>query len=172
MSECPTTVAGSSAVVRRDRLVAMVARIAGSDAEDVVQEAMLRLESDPVSLRASVEVDAWLRRVCLNLAFNRRRDLRRWRERAMRGGVAAAERAAESPEAAALRAEEQELVRSTLDRLDERHRSILMLRYSGFSYAEIGASLQMPTSSVGTTIARAERAFRIAYEEHSYDRLS
>lgn len=151
----------------RPRLVALAARVVGSDAEDVVQEAMLKLADDPVRSRPAVEVAAWLRRVCLNLAINRRRDLIRWRARGERG-EAGVPVPADDPEGALLRREEQEEVRAVLDRLSERHQTVLQLRYGGHSYAEIASTLDMPISSVGTTLARAEQAFRAAYTtEHS-----
>ncbi len=149
----------------RPRLVSLAARIVGDDAEDVVQEALIRLDSDPVRDRPAVEVTAWLRRVCLNLAFNRRRDNDRWRRRAFRTQVDDRHPPFDDPESAALQREEQERVRSALDLLSEKHRSVLLLRYSGHSYLEISQTLEMPASSVGTTLARAERAFRETYEE-------
>jgi RNA polymerase sigma-70 factor (ECF subfamily) len=47
--------------------------------------------------------------------------------------------------------------------MPERQQMVLHLRYSGLRYAEIAAVLDMPVSSVGTTLARAEQAFRAAY---------
>ncbi|MER3403974.1 MAG: hypothetical protein C4289_01315, partial [Chloroflexota bacterium] len=56
------------------------------EAEDVLQESFLRLDGAAVLRRPDEEVAAWLRRVCLNLAFNRLRDRRRARERLERAG--------------------------------------------------------------------------------------
>jgi RNA polymerase sigma factor (sigma-70 family) len=150
-------------VEQRPRLVGLVARVVDwTEAEDVVQEALLRLEADPVRDRPLPEVTAWLRRVSLNLAFNHRRDLGRWRQRTLRAGT---ETTVDDPEVESLRSEEREMVRSVLDQLTDRYRNVLVLRHSGHSYAEIAAVLQMPVSSVGTTLARAEAGFRAKYEE-------
>lgn len=146
----------------RPRLLALAARVVGSDAEDVVQEAMLKLAEDPVRDRPYVEVRAWLRRVCMNLAINRRRDLHRWRDRSERGLAGVGDQP-EEPEAVLIRLEQREQVRAVLDTLPEKQQVVLHLRYSGLSYAEIATSLGIPVSSVGTTLARAERAFRAAY---------
>jgi RNA polymerase sigma-70 factor (ECF subfamily) len=146
-------------------LVGLAARVVGSDAEDVVQEALIKLADDPVGRRPTVEVAAWLRRVCLNLAFNRRRDLDRWRARAARSELGPD--TPEPPDEVVIRQEEQERVRSVLDGLGDRPASVLLLRYSGHSYAEIAATLDIPISSVGSTLARAERAFRAAYPEET-----
>ncbi len=150
---------------QRPRLVALVARVVDwPDAEDVVQEALLKLDHDPIADRPLSEVTAWLRRVSLNLAFNHRRDLGRWRDRGLRAPV---EDVVDGPEAESLRREEREAVRSVLDRMTDRQRNVLVLRYAGHSYAEIAAALEMPVSSVGTTLARAEADFRSKYEEDS-----
>jgi RNA polymerase sigma-70 factor, ECF subfamily len=48
-------------------------------------------------------------------------------------------------------------------RLPERQRECLALRAEGLSYAEIAAALGVAPGSVGTLLARAERAFKEAY---------
>ncbi|HSH78327.1 MAG TPA: sigma-70 family RNA polymerase sigma factor [Herpetosiphonaceae bacterium] len=52
----------------------------------------------------------------------------------------------------------------TLAELPERQSSLLLLRYAGLSYAEIETVLELAPGSVGTLLARAERAFMSAYE--------
>lgn len=83
--EQPVLATSATLASHRSRLVALASRIAGADAEDVIQEAYLKLESDPVRSRPATEIVAWLRRVSLNLAINRRRDVERWRARGERG---------------------------------------------------------------------------------------
>ena len=58
----------------------------------------------------------------------------------------------------------RELVRQTLLELPERSREILGLRAEGFSYIDISSAMLISPGSVGTLLARAERAFRVAYE--------
>jgi DNA-directed RNA polymerase specialized sigma24 family protein len=55
-------------------------------------------------------------------------------------------------------------VRQTLARLEPRDRTVLLLRYSGFSYAEIANAVGVKPGSVGTTLARAQQRFKDAYE--------
>ena len=111
------------------------------EAEDVVQETFLKLDGHPVLDRPDGEVEAWLRRVCVNLAYNRLRGQRRGRERL----------------------EQQALVHRALWTLPERQRTCLLLRHAGYSYAEIAATLDLAVGSVGVLLARGERAFRDAY---------
>lgn len=142
------------------------------ESEDAVQEAFVRLIDAPVRDRPDDEVRAWLRRVCLNLSFNGVRDQRRARDRLERAGrlelvSPAAENA--DPAGIALRNEAQADVRRALARLSERQRNCLILRHSGYAYAEIAASLDVAPGSVGQILARAERAFRDAYQENEND---
>ncbi|HEV2870578.1 MAG TPA: sigma-70 family RNA polymerase sigma factor [Actinomycetota bacterium] len=152
------------------------------EAEDVVQETFLKLDGHPVLERPDPEVAAWLRRVCLNTAYNRLRGQRRATARLDR--AARAERAEDETDAGAsplldvLRAEQQRAVRRALNSLPERQRACLLLRHAGYSYAEIAATLDLAVGSVGVLLARGERAFREAYldsddaDPGAYDALS
>ena len=137
------------------------------EAEDVVQETFLKLDGHPVLERPDEEVAAFLRRVCLNTAYNRLRGRRRTTARLERAGRA--ERAEDETDAQAtplldvLRAEQQQAVRRALASLPERQRACLLLRHAGYSYAEIAATLDLAVGSVGVLLARGERAFREAY---------
>ncbi|MGE3269960.1 MAG: sigma-70 family RNA polymerase sigma factor [Chloroflexota bacterium] len=164
------------------RLVPLVERLLAdrTEAEDVVQEAFLRLartgpgddgaSREPALLDRSEDVlAAWLRRVVLNLGLNRLRDRRRAAERQLRAGrldpELDPERAAEigNPAIEVLRAEARAEVQTALAALPERQRTCLLLRHAGHSYAEIAETLGIAVGSVGVYLARAERAFRTAY---------
>lgn len=144
-----------------------------AETEDVVQETFLKLVDAPVLSRPEDEVRAWLRRVCLNASFNRIRDGRRARDRLERAGrleLAGADHREDEPSGAVLRQEAREETGRLLARLPERQRICLLLRHSGYSYAEIAATAGINPGSVGVTLARAERAFRDIYEEHDGER--
>jgi RNA polymerase sigma-70 factor (ECF subfamily) len=74
---------------------------------------------------------------------------------------------ADSPAGLLLRLEDQAEVRRALAEVPERQRECLLLRHSGFSYAEIAATLDIAVGSVGVLLARAEHAFRASYRRHS-----
>jgi RNA polymerase sigma-70 factor, ECF subfamily len=149
----------------------LLARLLG-DAEaagDLAQEVFVQLFRKPPE-PGGAPVRAWLSRVALHCGYNALRSDRRRRTRE----DAVARDPALSPigggEAgmaditdAANRAEERDLVRRALVRLSERHRDCLVLRSEGLSYAEIAAALGIAQGSVGTLLARAERAFKDAY---------
>ena len=137
------------------------------EAEDVVQETFLKLDGHTVLDRPDEEVAAWLRRVCLNTAYNRLRGQRRASDRldraARAGRVDDETDTGATPLMDVLRAEQQRAVRQALASLPERQRACLLLRHAGYSYAEIAATLDLAVGSVGVLLARGERAFRDAY---------
>ena len=51
-------------------------------------------------------------------------------------------------------------MRSALARLKPKTAAVLVLRYSGLSYAEVGAALKVGTGQVGTLLRRAEQSLR------------
>jgi RNA polymerase sigma factor (sigma-70 family) len=156
---------------RYAELVRLAARITGDagEAEDVAQEALDRLSTHAVLGRPDEEIAAWLRRVTINTSFNRLRSRSRAADREQR--TAAAERPLREvdpagPQLAQLvRSEEQAQVRAALARLPERQRACLLLRHSGYRYAEIAAAVGVAEGSVGALLARGERGFRRHYEE-------
>jgi RNA polymerase sigma factor (sigma-70 family) len=138
------------------------------ETEDVLQEAFLKLSyDDAVQRRPDAEVGAWLRRVGLNVAFNRLRSAKRARARLERVGrmEPSDDDASEmdGPSGIVLRREQREIVRQALAEVPERQRECLLLRHSGYSYAEIAATLGVAIGSVGVLLARGEQAFRAQF---------
>lgn len=132
-------------------------------AEDVAQESLARLADAAILDRPDDEVDAWLTRVCLNGASNTLRARRRAWDREDR--AARREPATDSgdPVRDVVAGEDRDAVRDALAQLPERQRTVLVLRHSGYAYAEIAAAVGVAPGSVGTLLARAERAFRRVY---------
>jgi len=158
-------------------LFGLIYRVLGDpmETEDTLQEAFLKLsEHHELQLRPDAEVGAWLRRVAMNLAFNRLRADRRARARLERvgrlelaAGGASPDGDDGSPSQQVLRAEEQAAVRRALAELPERQRECLLLRHAGYAYAEIAATLGIAVGSVGVLLARAEHTFRVTYRRQT-----
>jgi RNA polymerase sigma-70 factor (ECF subfamily) len=55
-------------------------------------------------------------------------------------------------------------VRLVLAQMKPRSAQLLVLRHSGFSYAEIAAALGVAPGSVGVLLARAEKEFEERYK--------
>jgi RNA polymerase sigma factor (sigma-70 family) len=149
-------------------LFGLVYRVLGDrmEAEDTLQDTFLKLSDNPaLQSRPDPEVAAWLRRVSLNVAFNHLRSRRRHQARLER--VAQLEAPVGRPFDAVESGEEQAEVRRALAELPERQRECLLLRHSGYSYAEIAATLDVAVGSVGVLLSRAERAFGVIYRRHA-----
>jgi RNA polymerase sigma factor (sigma-70 family) len=154
----------------------LVYRVLGDrmETEDTLQDTFFKLaDAARLQARPDVEVGAWLRRVGLNLAFNRLRSAKRSRARLER--VGRLERSDEepleselsSPADQVMRQEERAAVRRALAEVPERQRECLLLRHSGYSYTEIAATLDLAVGSVGVLLARAELAFRTTYRRQT-----
>lgn len=152
------------------RVYGLLYRLVGIEAEDLAQEVFLRLYRRPPRAPGT-DVGAWLYRVAVNLGYNALRARRRWRGYRDALGQASDGRGWQGkepgPETLAERAEEQRVVRAALARLKPRHTQLLTLRYNGLSYREIAEVLGVAPGSVGTLLARAERAFQRVYREVS-----
>lgn len=146
----------------------IVHRLAPDEADDLAQEVFLRLYRHPPRDRDS-NLAAWLHRVAVNVGYNAlRSERRRMRGTDAERAVAEAERAAKTSardtEACAGRREAQRCVRAVLRRIGRRQAALLVLRHSGLRYREIAGVIGVAPGSVGTLLARAERAFRRAHE--------
>ena len=64
------------------------------------------------------------------------------------------------PQAALEVAETRRAIRAALSRVPRRHATVLVLRYSGLSYAETAAALGIGVNGVGTRLRRAEACLR------------
>jgi RNA polymerase sigma factor (sigma-70 family) len=192
LSEMPETgpsspTSGSAADNRFDllfgrfypELFALVYRVLGDrmETEDTLQETFLKLSDGQAWSHLEAQPDAalgaWLRRVALNLAFNRVRSARRAQARLERVGRLermdddAVDNELAGPSAAVVRLEERAAVRRALAEVPERQRECLLLRHSGYSYAEIAETLGIAVGSVGVLLARAEHAFRTTYRRQT-----
>jgi RNA polymerase sigma factor (sigma-70 family) len=154
-------------------LFGLVYRVLGDrmEVEDILQETFLKL-SDETALHAREdrEVGAWLRRVAMNLAFNRLRSARRGQARLEKvGRMESSEPESDGPARLVDRAEERAVVRRALAQVPERQRECLLLRHSGYSYAEIAETVGVAVGSVGVLLARGEDAFRQQYRRLQED---
>jgi RNA polymerase sigma factor (sigma-70 family) len=119
-------------------------------AEDLTQETFGRFHA---TAEEPANVRAWLLKVASNLAYNH-----------FRGESRRVEREARVVPPVSADLDDVLDVRRALEMLEARDRAALLLRHSGFSYAEIAEAIGLAPSSVGTTLARAQRKFREAYE--------
>jgi len=130
------------------------------EAEDLAQETFMALYDQPPAAGKGAALVAWLCRVALNRGYNALRGERRAQQRLVRLAEPPAQL---DPQDELARSEDRALVRAVIAELPERQGQLLLLRYAGLSYAEIASALDLTAASVGTLLARAERAFEAAY---------
>jgi RNA polymerase sigma-70 factor (ECF subfamily) len=134
-------------------------RVMGSsaDAEEIVQEALLRVWINAPRWRPVASFRTWFYRVVINLCLNRKRRAPFLPLEDVRDPVDP------TPDAGA-RMEQGEIERAlaaAIAELPERQRAAITLTYhEGFSNAETAAALGTSVSAVETLLVRAKRALR------------
>lgn len=142
------------------------------DAQDLALEVFYRLYERPP--RDPERTKSWLYRVASNTGLNALRARQRRRRYEQDAGTYALQHAPVlNPADQAERSEDRERVREVLSRMRPRAAQVLVLRHSGLSYAEIAAAMNVAVGSVGTLLARAEKAFERHYRalEGNHDTL-
>ncbi len=139
------------------RVVGIATRVLGdsSRAEDVAQDAFLALHRRHGSDQAWA--GAWVCTAAAHMALN---VLRSERRRGRREQLAAPSSELVDPAAAVERADDGRALRAALGRLPQRAATVLVLRHSGLSYAEVAAAMGVKQGDVGTMLRRAESALR------------
>ena len=143
------------------RIYDVVFRLTGDSAEadDIAQEAFIRLYRQPLPPGREHNVGGWLYRVAVNLGYNALRAARRRNtyEMAQESALSA------DPEAVVTQHDERDRARAVLAELPPQQAQLLMLRHAGLSYKELALALDVAPTSIGTLLARAERAFEARY---------
>jgi RNA polymerase sigma-70 factor (ECF subfamily) len=144
-------------------------------AEELAQEAFLRVYRSRESYRAEAKFTTWLYRIATNLAVNYARDNRH--ERATQSVYLDApdEQTGRTPDVAddelsveerLLREERMKAIRTHVIALPERQRmAVLMHKYQGMDYREIGEVLKLSESATKSLLFRAYQTLRDKLKE-------
>jgi RNA polymerase sigma-70 factor (ECF subfamily) len=150
-------------VLRHQRYVFNLAyRVLGdyTEAEDMTQEAFVRVWRGLSGFRGQARFTTWLYRIVHNLCLNRLPGLRRELLQTEPLEEVLADPGPSPADLFAVR-EQMAFLHAQLDRLPEKYRLVLTLRYlQHLSYDEIAAALEMPMGTVKTHIHRARRLLR------------
>ena len=136
-----------------------------SDAQDIVQEAMLRAYRGFAGLRGG-DVKAWLLTIvrnCHATAYQRerRQGALGLNERGDHPDLQSLVAAIPDPERGAMERDEERTLERLLDRLSVEHREVLVLReINEMSYREIAAIAGVPIGTVMSRLARARALLR------------
>ncbi|HEY7928353.1 MAG TPA: sigma-70 family RNA polymerase sigma factor [Candidatus Dormibacteraeota bacterium] len=139
------------------RVVGIASRVLGdgAKAEDVAQDAFLALHRRRCSDQPWA--GGW---VCAAAAHGALNVLRGDQRRRHRERLAAVPTETADPAAAVEKADDTRILRAALRRLSPRVATVLVLRHSGLSYAEVAAAMNVRQGAVGTMLRRAESALR------------
>lgn len=135
-------------------------------AEDLLQEAFLRLTLEVGSGRAPAHLRAWLYRVAMNLVISRgrrRSTAVRWLATQARDPDAAS--ASESPESGVLRRERMAAIEAVLATLPVDGRTALLLAGEGFSGPEIARTIGRTHGATRTLLLRSRMRVRTSVRD-------
>jgi RNA polymerase sigma-70 factor (ECF subfamily) len=147
-------------------------------AEDLAQEAFLRIYRARHKYQPTAKFSTWLFRIAGNLASNSRRSKGRRREVPLSirdsGPLGRrpeekliAEKSGMQPSRQLARNEVQNVVQQALSELSDRQRMALLLhKFEGMSYADIGESMEMSAAAVKSLLSRARENLRERLEKY------
>ncbi len=147
-------------------------------AEDLAQEAFLRVYRSRDRYQPTAKFSTWLFRIANNLASNSRRNRGRRKEVPLEVRDSdsmsnrpeehlLAEKSGMMPTRQADKRELQDVVRQALETLNERQRmAVLLHKFEGMSYADIGQAMEMTVPAVKSLLSRARENLREALEQH------
>lgn len=147
-------------------------------AEDLAQEVFLRVYRAKQGYQPTAKLSTWIFQIAHNLASNSRRSKGRMKEVQFHNSasdsqpVSAGEEAL--PEKSALmptrqldKSEMQDRVQAALANLNERQRlAVLLHRFEGMSYADIGEAMELTPQAVKSLLSRARENLREALENY------
>jgi RNA polymerase sigma-70 factor, ECF subfamily len=144
-------------------------------AEELAQEVFLRVYRSRESYRAEAKFTTWLYRIATNLAVNHARDTRHERSAQNVYLDAPDEETGTTPDVAddtptaeqgMLRDERQAAIRAHVMALPERQRmAVLMHKYQGMDYRQIGEVLKLSESATKSLLFRAYQTLREKLKE-------
>jgi len=164
----------------QDRLVGIFHHLLNDQeaAEDLAQDVFLRVYRARNGYKPMAKFSTWLFRIANNLASNTRRSKGRRKEVPLNvrdsGPIGprpqeklVAEKSALLPTRQLDRRELQANVRSAMETLNERQRmAVLLHKFEGMSYADIGATMEMSPAAVKSLLSRARENLRTKLEPY------
>ena len=134
-------------------------------AQDVAQEVFIAAQRRFPDPSGSSHAVAWVRVAAVHVGLNAVRGRRRRDSRQLRAGVVVGQ---PGPEELALEMASRQELRGALDRLPRRTATVLILRHSGLSYAEVAETMGIGVGQVGTMLRRGEAALRKEIERATH----
>jgi len=165
----------------QDRLVTILANLLHGDrstAEDLAQEAFLRIYRARKGYTPDAKFSTWVFRIVHNLASNARRSSGRRKEVQLKGEKSGplagqahdkilADKSAQMPTRQLDKSELRGKVLEAMEELNERQRIALLLhKFEGMSYAEIAEAMESSQEAIKSLLSRARDALRTSLEAY------
>jgi RNA polymerase sigma-70 factor (ECF subfamily) len=164
----------------QDRLVSLLTNMVGNaeSAEDLAQDVFLRIYKARNGYEPNAKFSTWLFAIAHNVACNSKRSKVRRKEVQMQtaeSGVqptamqedAVPEKSGLMPTRLFAKKELQDRVQAAMGNLNERQRmAVLLHKFEGMSYADIGAALEMTPQAVKSLLSRARDNLREQLEAY------
>lgn len=132
------------------------------ETQDLALETFVKLYQHPPSQPDNLS--GWLYRVAVHLGLNALRAGKRRRFYELQSIESLPTGGRENdPARISDHTQNRRMVQRVLAEMKPRSAQLLMLRYSGFSYTELAASMEINPKSVGKLLARAEKQFEKIY---------
>ncbi len=144
------------------------------EAEDVVQQAFIKVFHSISKMREPGALEYWLKRIVYNTSMDTLRKRKRQAETPLDDHMRRSSVPVRGPEGEMLLGEERELVQRALRKMTPRYRALILMReFDGMSYDEIGQVTGEPLTTVRVALFRAraqlkEQLLKVA-EEVSYE---
>jgi RNA polymerase sigma-70 factor (ECF subfamily) len=153
----------------QSRALRLAYSLAGSDAEDAVQEAFVKAYRALPRFQIGAPFTPWVLRIVSNEARNRRRSFGRRERLALRVSAAAPASSGEaSPEDVAITGERDRLLIDAISALPDRDREVIACRwFVGLSEAEMAEVLGCRPGTVKSRLSRALERLRVLVPEEA-----
>jgi RNA polymerase sigma-70 factor (ECF subfamily) len=137
-----------------------------AEAEDVVQETMIKVWNRRDKWDEIESIDAFCLTICRNIALDKMRKMENQNTSLEDGHDAPDSSYASNPEEQAMQQDRIQLVRRLINNLPEKQRSVMQLRdFEGKSYKEIAQIMAISEEQVKINIFRARQTIRQKFEQ-------
>ncbi len=137
-----------------------------AEAEDVVQETMIKVWNRRDKWDEIESVEAFCLAICRNIALDKMRKMENQNASLEDGHDAPDSSYTSNPEEQAMQQDRIQLVRRLIDNLPEKQRSVMQLRdFEGKSYKEIAQIMAISEEQVKINIFRARQTIRQKFEQ-------
>jgi|AP45_3_1055517.scaffolds.fasta_scaffold00786_2 RNA polymerase sigma-70 factor (ECF subfamily) len=164
----------------RERLIHIFSHLVGGQdaAEDLAQEVFLRVYRARETYRPTAKFSTWMFRIANNLAYNARRTLGRRKEVTIAADDSGplgprpaeqllAEQSSLLPSRQFVTREMRDQVRNAIESLNDRQRlAVLLHKFEGMSYADIGVSMDLTPQAVKSLLSRARENLKLHLKKY------